>query len=385
MKNIYFKKYAAVFTMFILTATLIIIPTTIAKNVNISNSNDYECTTGRGGVPPTIVDFDGPGSVDINETSIFYVKAIDQNNHQIRYLFDWKYYHDQEFNVDEISAYYGSNQTIQISHTFDIGGYYDIAVKAENVNGDQSEILIHDFKVNGGQVNLEITETWTKPDRFIPEQFVELYFTTKNIGNRDGYNYDLYFYLDGKFLQFFCCPPRIVRIICFRIESGESYSENWYCTWPDDYDIHEIKYYFDSVSACLYKSAVENEPPFKPSKPSGPITGRPEEEYTYSSTTTDPCEHDIFYLFDWGDGQLSTWLGPYESGQPAYASHKWYGGDYKIKVKAKDEHGLESDWSDPLEIQIRRNRAINIPLLRFLVNHQCLFALLQQLLMLLRL
>jgi hypothetical protein len=99
-------------------------------------------------------------------------------------------------------------------------------------------------------------------------------------------------------------------------------------------------------------------PPDKPNIPSGPTSGKAGVEYTYSSYTSDPDDHEIFYLFDWGDGTDSGWLGPYPSGEEVNASHAWdKKGNYEIRVKAKDILGAESEWSDPLSISISRNKA----------------------------
>ncbi|MDG6219271.1 MAG: hypothetical protein QCI00_07505, partial [Candidatus Thermoplasmatota archaeon] len=39
------------------------------------------------------------------------------------------------------------------------------------------------------------------------------------------------------------------------------------------------------------------------------------------------------------------------SSVPCDIKHKWLiEGEYSIKVKAKDEHGKESAWSEPLEV-----------------------------------
>jgi len=51
--------------------------------------------------------------------------------------------------------------------------------------------------------------------------------------------------------------------------------------------------------------------------PSGPANGKTGVECTYSTSTTDPNNYDLYYLFDWGDGTFSIWLGPYASGKNA--------------------------------------------------------------------
>jgi hypothetical protein len=57
--------------------------------------------------------------------------------------------------------------------------------------------------------------------------------------------------------------------------------------------------------------------------------------------------------FDWGDGINSGWTAMYASGATASASHAWNAkGTYQIKVKAKDIHGVENSWSDPLPVQM---------------------------------
>ena len=107
------------------------------------------------------------------------------------------------------------------------------------------------------------------------------------------------------------------------------------------------------ISATVDMTVIENEPPEKPDKPSGETRGTVGVEYTYTTSTTDINDDQIFYYFSWGDDTASGWIGPYESGELAGASHSWEDkGNYEIKVKAKDGHGLESEWSDPLPISM---------------------------------
>lgn len=92
-------------------------------------------------------------------------------------------------------------------------------------------------------------------------------------------------------------------------------------------------------------------PPNTPERPTGETSGKIHILYTYNTTTNDPNGDQVYYKWSWGDGNISDWLGPFTSGEIASAQHSWNTkGSYEIKVKAKDEHGLESDWSDPLPI-----------------------------------
>ncbi len=94
-----------------------------------------------------------------------------------------------------------------------------------------------------------------------------------------------------------------------------------------------------------------NYPPYQPSRPLGIINVKINIEYIYISGTYDPDDEDVYYLWDWGDGNDSGWLGPYDSGALCEGNHIWNTKDNCIvKVKAKDIYGAESEWSDPLPI-----------------------------------
>jgi len=113
----------------------------------------------------------------------------------------------------------------------------------------------------------------------------------------------------------------------------------------------DIKYSESRWSDPLTVVIEGNSPPDKPSI-DGPSTGKKGESLRYSVSATDPNGDMLFYMFDW-NGEQSDWIGPYRSGDTAYASHLWRGqGNYEVKVKAKDSYGEEGEWSEPLEISI---------------------------------
>ncbi len=108
---------------------------------------------------------------------------------------------------------------------------------------------------------------------------------------------------------------------------------------------------FGDPTLTFYDS--ENNPPKKPMKPTGEKTGEVGNEYTFSSFTNDPDGDKIFYKWDFGDGTFSDWLGPFKSGDVVSTTHQWdRWGRYNVKIKARDEHRTESDWSDPLPISM---------------------------------
>jgi len=98
---------------------------------------------------------------------------------------------------------------------------------------------------------------------------------------------------------------------------------------------------------------VGNHPPNTPDTPSGPNKGLINNMYSYITRTTDREGDDVYYWFDWGDGSNSGWVGPYNSGSDVSLSHAWVKkGIYNIIVKAKDESGIESQWSTPFSVVI---------------------------------
>lgn len=90
-----------------------------------------------------------------------------------------------------------------------------------------------------------------------------------------------------------------------------------------------------------------NEPPETPSAPTGPDNGSTGIEYTFTAETTDTEGDQIYYMFDWGDGTYSDWVGPYNSGAEGNTQHTYYSvGTFSVRVKAKDINNGESHWSD---------------------------------------
>jgi hypothetical protein len=96
-----------------------------------------------------------------------------------------------------------------------------------------------------------------------------------------------------------------------------------------------------------------NQPPFKPAVLDGPPTAGPGISLKFTTVAPDPEGDQVFYQWDWGDGNMSDWLGPYEFGQHTETTHQWAkNGSYDIKVKARDIYGKQSGWSSAYHISI---------------------------------
>ncbi len=97
-------------------------------------------------------------------------------------------------------------------------------------------------------------------------------------------------------------------------------------------------------STPIRVTILTDRPPATPTI-TGPAEGAPGNDYLYQLTTTDPDGDQVYYYIDWGDGQTSEWIGPYNSGAIATVTHEWAEeGDYTIQAKAKDTFGVESGW-----------------------------------------
>jgi parallel beta-helix repeat protein len=111
---------------------------------------------------------------------------------------------------------------------------------------------------------------------------------------------------------------------------------------------------------------ISNNPPNKPNKPSGLISGKTGIAYEYSSSAIDPDGDMVYLLFDWGD-KTSDMVGPCNSGDIMIISHKWISvGTYSVKVKATDyTYFAESEWSDPLVVSMPKTHIYN-PIIQLL-------------------
>jgi hypothetical protein len=97
-------------------------------------------------------------------------------------------------------------------------------------------------------------------------------------------------------------------------------------------------------------------PPAPPIPPVGETKIDEGKSYTYTTRTTDAENDMVYYMWDWDDDSPDNWLGPYPSGSLINTTHTWdEKGIYNIRVKARDENGMESDWSDPLRVDVPEN------------------------------
>jgi len=193
--------------------------------------------------------------------------------------------------------------------------------------------------------------------------------------------------------------------ICTFIKGGNLYgciTENAGVSWSEPWQINdnngEVISDYKTTDICesglytlwmeeeddidIWKDAsIDNEPPAIPSV-DGPSKGKPNTEYEYSISSSDPENENLYYYIDWGDGSSDSDLGPYSSDEDITKTHTWSEKeDYTIRVKAKDTNGLESDWGTfETSIPLTRNKQIientniierildNFPIIRMILS-----------------
>lgn len=136
---------------------------------------------------------------------------------------------------------------------------------------------------------------------------------------------------------------------------------------PGTYQLH-VKFKSDEVPYGSWSEAMiikigtyaMEDFPLKPIIQTGKILGIVGQVYTYSAVTTDPSEYLVSYRFDYNNGTLSPWTPFVPSGSSSYRSFAWQEpGIYFLQAQAKNQYGLESEWSNPLQIIIKQTTEDN--------------------------
>ncbi|MBN1861812.1 MAG: PKD domain-containing protein [Candidatus Thermoplasmatota archaeon] len=137
---------------------------------------------------------------------------------------------------------------------------------------------------------------------------------------------------------------------------------------PDPLQLNTTYYWQIVAYNALYESTqgpiwsfttASNQPPFKPTVLDGPPTAGPGIPLEFYTVAPDPEGDDVYYQWDWGDGTISDWFGPYDFGEQTSATYQWSeNGSYEIKVRAQDSLGKTSDWSLAYSITIEKQVVI---------------------------
>ena len=150
--------------------------------------------------------------------------------------------------------------------------------------------------------------------------------------------------------------------------SGSSGTDSWSHTFntAGTYSVEALVFDTENANSNLVKWTVDvprppeagvppNIPPDIPGKPTGRTDGIVGKSYTFSTSAIDQDGDQVRYGWDWGDGTAIEWSPLGNSGWTDSRSHTYSSpGTYTIRVKAKDERGMESrDWSEGIWIDIK--------------------------------
>jgi len=309
----------------------------------------------------------GPSTGSVGEWLPYTTVTTDPDGDNIQYGFDLDYNGIVDFWT---SNYYLSGQPCGVYIKYGLPGTYYIRVKARDVHGATS----------GWSPSKTVVITGVNEAPSIP---------TKPTGPSVGeININYTFYTsatdpDGDDIKYGWDwnGDDIVDEWTEYYNSGEQVEMTHLYLSPGTYYIRVIaedeegaQSEFSSAKKIIISSG---NPPNKPETPSGAIVGKIGVSYTYYTSTTDPDGDNIFYLFDWGDGTTSQWIGPYSSGSQVIASHIWTTqGSFPIKVKAKDDpngdgdpsDGTESVWSESLPVTMPKTKQLLHPMEQFINN-----------------
>jgi hypothetical protein len=144
---------------------------------------------------------------------------------------------------------------------------------------------------------------------------------------------------------------------------------SWGTEWGED-GWFRIAYGECDIEKGVYYLTGPNYPPDKPQAPIGTETGELGTPYEFTATAIDGEGDKVYIAFDWGDGDVSRWLGPVSSGESISENHTWITkGTYEVRVHAKDSYGLVSEWSDPSIISMPKTKEIRRPLRSLVYLH----------------
>ncbi|HEY4508778.1 MAG TPA: hypothetical protein VJC13_00645, partial [Candidatus Paceibacterota bacterium] len=127
---------------------------------------------------------------------------------------------------------------------------------------------------------------------------------------------------------------------------------SYFVGWEGNPDCNDGSVTMNSDKTCVARFDLiggGNNPPNPPTI-SGPTTGNPSTNYSYSFVSTDPQNDKVRYGVDWDDnGTVDNWLPLgityVNSGTSQSASHSWSTiGTKTFQALAKDDQGYSSNW-----------------------------------------
>jgi hypothetical protein len=315
--------------------------------------DDFKIIKYEGGneqVPPII---DGPISGKPGIEYDFTFLTNDPEEDKIWLYIDW-----EDDDPDEWIGPYNSSEEIIVSHKWNDAGEYNITARSKDIWhfsiwSDPYLVIIGNQAPEPPEINGplsgEIGETLIYSVIAEDIEGDELYYTI-NWG-------------DGNITDWF--GP---------FEYGEEAIVNhtWYS--KGDFKIKAKARDILTVGdwSDPFNVRIADYPPDKPTI-NGPNNGTIWYTYEFFFNSIDPENDFIYYNIDWGDGNSSDWIGPFESNDTITEQYKWNSeGSYNVRAKSKDNFGKESNWSEnqTMTISVVTTNVILIGLIKNLNQYE---------------
>ena len=138
------------------------------------------------------------------------------------------------------------------------------------------------------------------------------------------------------------------------------------------------------------KQGEVNEPPSTPIITPRFTLIKPNKEYQFTISATEPEGEDVFYRISWGDDTTTDWLGPYPQGEKQTFAHTWTitkpWSPIVITVSAKDPNGnkcvKDGVSGGLLPRNMQSKGGILLKLIQYLQEHHPILNLLKKIIML---
>jgi hypothetical protein len=256
-----------------------------------------------------------------------------------------------------------------VGRQFDISSYEDALMTSSNRDVADIDLNMYAFWMGDSKIKIKLKIINNEENTY--NGHLHVYITEKTSRWNDDDDNPFHFAMIGNYA------------FNQNVDVDAGVTEIYTKTWKSPYTDITIDNIKVIASVFNYSSQYTDEttdadpelpntdPPSIPSKPTGISSGNIGVKYNFTTSSTEPNDDEIRYGWDWdGDGSVNDWTKFYQSGQIIQITNTWSSmGEYNVKVKAKDEFGTESEWSEPLTVTMPKNKMyyqMNILFKRFI-------------------
>lgn len=216
------------------------------------------------------------------------------------------------------------------SHAFDFEGVFNVRLMVRDSSGYQSTVI----------KEIEVRDNWP------PEAVI-------NPSSHQGKSLSVAFSAENSF-----DPDGTIVSYQWNFDDGVvSTEKNPIHTFSDfgSYRVRLLVTDNDGLMDTAFCNVVlrDDLPPSPPQQPIGIKTVNLGDEGVFQTQLLDSHNDFIQYRWEFGDDGISNWSVFYDSNEQVSVSHRWQTpGQQFVRVKARDQDGLESEWSEKLMVMV---------------------------------